>query len=842
MSFAAAPPAAGIAQQAQALWAMLDDLAESDPERYRRFIQQQMEEARGAQGAASSSSPSSSSSPPPLSSSPPSSSSSSSASASPSSLSQSSPPPDPFRPSPGFVIRTQLNILSPVGGADSRKASALESESPPPLIEELDDFGAKQPSAAKPATGERKTLEVLEYFVNVCFSPLVKAPTPKSADGVCTLPEQLDDAFLPISVGFRRLLPVKDKRDTALSADARPEQGGLASAAEKLQAVPLFLDEEEDDRLRGRREAALSAEARVSRVCVDVCVHPLVVQRCKADLRFKAFFATICLRRLMPLEQLLLLQRTREREESANQPCRPSSLLEGALPSERRAWGAAGEEEASAAPSRLSSLFCFVEDEGGKQQRVEDACGFFGRKEREAIEGIAVNAAARGQDPAQLAASAGELVVAPHSLRFPKLLYKGGKEAHLHVLQQDCVAERRREAARGDGGSGKGAKRTASAAGGAREANAGGREGGAPTAKGAGEGPGGESGGGTDEQPREIIMPSAAEVEHLRQDMRRLEEERRRKKRGEEDAAEDLIAAALRAREEAARASSHRETCGRGVARRSGPLIEVLAEEAFPLEREDLATRDAAPRPAADSRRGEAAAEEPDGGDPSAAPGGAGKTPPSHHLGDEKFLQQVTTRRLLREARAASPPPPPPLSRFPCSASPPSPAGASASASAPPEAPPSPSPPSPSPVAASAAASVSALLASSLDTAASAVPPAPAEAPLWRVTHRALAAARAAERGGASPSADAETGEARLPDAREICIAFALPLDPQALHVEGTERELEVSGVMLTPGEEKKTPFCIRVPLPYAIDPDEVEARLKKKKNLLTLLCRPTGL
>ncbi|KFG65052.1 hypothetical protein TGRUB_257640, partial [Toxoplasma gondii RUB] len=731
-------PTGGLAVQAQALWAALDDLAESDPERYQRFIQEQLHAARGESQPSSSSAFSSSSS------------SSSSSCSSSSSVSRRSTIREqraeseassraaprslpPFRPRPGFVIRAQLKISPP---QQSKQERSVSSPSAPPLIVELPAGDSTEAAEGAEEAGEaREISETLEYFVNVCSSPLTKAPTRREPPGVCTLPEELDAAFLPISVGVRRLLQKKEKTPL-LSSSEKPADAGLERENKSLRrSVPLFLDGDET------QETAETSAGRSSRVCVDVCVHPLVVQRCQLDLRFKFYFSSVCLNRLLPLEQLLLLQREHARQ---------ASPLPGLSTSGMPLSAALSDEEARESEnSSLASLLQIVEPKAcGDKSRGETAApGFFGDKEREALENIATHAAVTGADPGALARAAGEIAVAPQSIRFPKLLYKGGKEACLHRLQGDCVGESPRE------------KKETPAHGEKSEAT---QEAKTPHSTKTNEIKSenkrekkekkeerekkekrekrDERDERDEEEGRsraEVIIPSAEEVERFREEVKRLEEEKRRR---EEKEAEnrDLIAAALKAREGAAqtRRRDHHQSGAEEGGKGSGapaPLIQVLAEEAFPVEEESDDTEEQETRrqterdeeKAKKKEEEEAAKEEPN---------------PTKQGSDEFYMNQVSTRRLHPRATAFSSDCHPPQHSASLASSSPSSLSSSSSPSS-----------SSSCSSSSSSSCSSSCSSSSSSSCSSSRPPAEAEsaeapgAPLWRVVHRSRE--RSAEKG-----------------------------------------------------------------------------------------------
>ncbi|KEP66515.1 UNVERIFIED_CONTAM: hypothetical protein HHA_257640 [Hammondia hammondi] len=794
-------PAGGLAVQAQALWAALDDLAASDPERYQRFIQEQLHAARGE------SQPSSSSASPPHSSS---SSSSSSVSCrgtrreqtAESEASRAAPRSLlPFRPRPGFVIRAQLKISSPKQSAQER---SVASPAALPLIVELPAGGSTEAGEGAEEAGEaREISETLEYFVNVCSSPLTKAPTRREPPGVCTLLEELDAAFLPISVGVRRLLQKKEKTPLLASSESNADAGLERRNKSVRRSVPLFLDRDET------QETAETSAGGSSRVCVDVCVHPLVVQRCQQDLRFKFYFSSVCLSRLLPLEQLLLLQKKHASQASPL----PGFLSTSGMP---RLAALSHEEAMESETSSLASLLQIVQPKScGDKSRGETAApGFFGDKEREALENIAAHAAATGADPGALARAAGEIAVAPHSIRFPKLLYKGGKEACLHLLQGDCVGESPQEKKENHAHEEKSTAPQEATTSRSTKANdvksENKREEKREKREKRDEGEGRLRG--------EVIIPSAEEVEKFREEVKRQEEEKRRR---EEKEAEnrDLIAAALKAREDAAQTRQrhfHRSGAKEGD-KGSGapaPLIQVLAEEAFPVEEESDEKEEEESRRQTE-RGGERAKkkeeEEAEKGEPDTM----------KQTADEFYMNQVSTRRLHPRATARS---------SDCR----SPQHSSSLAS-------SSSPSSSSPSSSSSSASSCSSFSSS-SCSSSRLPTAEAESaeapgtPLWRVVHRRRE--RLAEKG--------EREEA----IREVCVCFSRPVDPLSLEVAGSEREIEVAGCFAASdgatlaGEdlsESARPFCIRIPLPYAVDPEKVDARLKKKKNLLTLLCKPTA-
>lgn len=322
---------------------MLDDLAENDPRAYQSFLRQQM---HGFMSSARPSTQKETTSTDAVF--PPSSGISSAVISSSKSDSGDSRRhdrvrrPPPFRPSPGFVIRTQLEVWRrrPNVAAEEDRGSSAPSAGASALIVELDDREA----AERGKTEKGKTdaghdiVDRFDYFINVCSSSFVRCPTRKQDGKECQAADELKDSNIPVSVGLRRFLPSRSTDDDANDQRRLPkakmassnsfrqeEEGsatpGVSTGKRKLPTalrtpVPLLLPGEDDGEWAYGHFGENQEKKR--RVCVDVCVHPVVIQKCKADLKLKFYVAATCISRLLLLEQLLLL---RCRVASSSAPC-----------------------------------------------------------------------------------------------------------------------------------------------------------------------------------------------------------------------------------------------------------------------------------------------------------------------------------------------------------------------------------------------------------------------------------------------------------------------------------------------------------------------------------------
>ncbi|PHJ20672.1 pre-rna processing pih1 nop17 protein [Cystoisospora suis] len=911
------PPSTSVVGAAQAFWSMLDDLAEADPQAYQSFIRQQvhgfMNTARSSGRAVmhstdsvvpSGATPSSFTGP------------RSEDEASDFCRSLPARPPAPFRPSPGFVIRTQLEVWRRRRqvAAEEENSSLLPSGRVPSLIVDLDD---KQESEEGDTDKEKsdeghQVVDRFDYFINVCSSSLVKCPTRKQDGKECGTSEDLVDSNIPVSVGLRRLLPSRNTdddqtntcrpqgskmapstslcREEVSPSDSRMNAGNRKLPVASLTPVPLLLPGE--DELTGEPVYGHLGKNQGDkrRVCVDVCVHPVVIQKCRVDLKFKFYVAATCISRLLMLEQLLLV---RCRVGSCSAPC---ASFPDTPQSSRSTSSAAGIEKLLRVASPEDSEAEKAEEDGHGELR-----DFFGSSKAAASaalsfvalrEKLAFGGARRDWDE--------EVRMAEGCLRFPKLRYKGGTAPAQHTLQADCVGQaqgRKEQKECYDGGRGKN-REGHQGEGSPRTQERGAK--GLPVSSAVNARNRGtkshQGGGNKDTRVSGVRSPLAPNGETLR------EETELRQREDNSEVGLDLVARALSARDKATqRALAGRRRAGQKDGEPTPPLIEVIGTGDSQCEDKEPHTEENEHEvvwrhetKTKQENDGEEQRDWDEGGmlkeqvreflleevktrrhRPSSIL--RGSSSPSNSVvlssrvtGTTSRLAEATGTPEATGAPEDSAPvlsPPQSWSRIPASPFLPSSSACLPLSPAEPEA--------------SVASSVPGLCGAAPSGCSSPSPPEVVTASSSSFCHFSSPSSSRSEgateslcprsctgiKSSSGPVADASAagdggGLWRVThhgrdETREIRIVFSHPVVPDKLEVTGSHKEIEVAGALLEstsePGEASLTEkaqgaldgknreqsFYIRLPLPYVVDPDQVDARLKKKKNTLVLLCRP---